>query len=154
MKITRSATFAAVVILALSLTLASSADAGKDKGHSKKSYTTESHATSTPPGWSRGKKTGWAGGQFPPGWSKWDDKKREKWVYDRDQAQSEISRICVRYEIDERKRNEISEAFDQAIVGGKVIADSKDRLVSAIKNSTSRKKIVADTFEAIHDILD
>jgi hypothetical protein len=158
MKIARVATLVVLALVAVSLTLESGAFAGKGKGkakgHDKKAYTTESQASSTPPGWSKGRKTGWGGGQFPPGWSKWDEKKKEKWVYDRDEAQSEIDRICVRYNIEEQKRNEISEAFDQAIVGGTVIADSKDKLVSALKNGTSRKKIVADTFEAIHDILD
>lgn len=141
-----------IVCSAMVCSLALEPVAFAKKGGSKKSY--EKHESGTPPGWSRGKKTGWAGGQFPPGWSKWDEKKKEKWVSDRDQAQYEINRITVRYNITEKKRNEISEAFDQAIVGGKVIADSKDKLVSALKNSTSRKKIVADTFEAIHDILD
>lgn len=141
-----------IVCTALLCSLALEPAAFAKKGGAKKSY--EKHESGTPPGWSRGKKTGWGGGKYPPGWSKWDEKKKQKWVYDRDEAQSEINGVCVRYRIDEQKRNQISEAFDQAIVGGMVIADSKDKLVSALKNGTSRKKIVADTFEAVHDILD
>jgi hypothetical protein len=154
MRTAKLATIVVVALIAIAFVFESAALAGKAKGHGKKAYKTESHATSSPPGWSKGKKTGWAGGKYPPGWSKWDEKKQDKWVSDRDEAQVEIRRVCVRYDIDEQKRNEISEAFDQAIVGGKAIFDSKNKLVSAIMNSGDRKKIVADTFEAIHDILD
>jgi hypothetical protein len=141
-----------IVCAAMVCSLALEPVAFAKKGGSKKSY--EKHESGTPPGWSKGKKTGWGGGKYPPGWSKWDEKKKQKWVSDRDEAQSEINIVCARYRIDEQKRNEISEAFDQAIVGGKVIYDAKDKLVTALKNGTSRKKIVADTFEAVHDILD
>ncbi len=150
MKTFKIVSLIACAVLVCSLALEHAAFA--KKGGAKKSY--QKSESGTPPGWSKGRKTGWGGGKYPPGWSKWDEKKKQKWVSNRDEAQVEINRICVRYRIDEKKRNEISEAFDQAIVGGKVIANSKDRLVSALKNGTSRKKIVADTFEAIHDILD
>ena len=121
------------------------------KGGGKGSY--KKAETGTPPGWSRGKKTGWAGGKYPPGWSKWDKKKKDKWVYDRDEAQSEINRVCIRYRIETPKRNQISEAFDEAIVGGKQIDEARKKLVGALMNTTDRKKIVADTFEAVSNIL-
>ncbi|MFA5812534.1 MAG: hypothetical protein WC956_09445, partial [bacterium] len=35
---------------------------------------TDTAAPGTPPGWSHGKKTGWHGSPYPPGWSKWDSK--------------------------------------------------------------------------------
>jgi len=157
MKTCRLATLVVMAIVTLSLTLESGAFAGKGnskaKGHDKKTYTADTHTSSTPPGWSRGRKTGWAGGKYPPGWSKWDEKKKDKWMYDRYEAQTEIERICVRYRIAEPKRNQISEAFDQAIVGGKIIDESRKKLISAIENSKDRKRIVADTFEAVSEIL-
>ncbi len=141
-----------IVCAALVLSLALEPAAFGKKGGSKGASYNKSEA-GTPPGWSRGRKTGWAGGKYPPGWSKWDEKKKDRWMYDRYLAQTEIERICVRYRIEEPKRNQIAEAFDQAIVGGKVIDDSRKKLISAIENTKDRKKIVADTFEAVSQIL-
>jgi hypothetical protein len=35
-----------------------------------------------PPGWGKGKKTGWGGHDVPPGWSKWKKKDKKKWEKD------------------------------------------------------------------------
>lgn len=144
-------TISVILCVALVCSLALESVTYAKKGGSKGSY--KKSESGTPPGWSRGKKTGWAGGKYPPGWSKWDGKKKEKWVYDRDEAQTEINRVCIRYRIEEPKRNQISEAFDEAIVGGMAIDGARRKLVSAIENKKDRKKIVADTFEAVSDLL-
>lgn len=121
---------------------------GYSKGNQKKT------AAETPPGWDKGKKTGWQGGKYPPGWSGWSKEKQKKWSSDRDEALTDIRRTCDRYRIRETKRNQISEAFDEAIAGGIAIDGARKKLVSALENTTDRKKILADTLEAVHDLLD
>lgn len=121
---------------------------GYNKGNSGKT------TGNTPPGWERGKKTGWQGGKYPPGWSKWNKKKQKKWSVDRDEAHVDIRRTCERYRIRETKRNQISEAFDEAIAGGLAIDGARKKLVSALQNKSNRKKILVDTLGAVHDLLD
>lgn len=107
----------------------------------------------TPPGWSRGKKTGWGGGAYPPGWSKWDKNRQIQWSSDRDRARGEIRIICDRYRISSAKRNEITNAFNQAIVGGLVINDATSRLTRALENEQSRRNIMIDTTQAVLELL-
>lgn len=128
---------------------------GVPPGQAKKQGTVSQSAdsTSTPPGWQHGKKTGWHGGKYPPGWSKWDKKKQTQWIGDRDHAIDEIDRISITYKIPSPKRNEISDAFGQAIAGGLIINDAKDKLVGALKNGDSRKSLMIDTTQAVLDLL-
>jgi hypothetical protein len=154
MKRWKLITLAICIAIAFVFAFGHSAFAGKGNGKSKQSHGSyQKTSDSVPPGWSKGKKTGWAGGKYPPGWSKWNDKQKDTWVYDRDHAQSEIDRICKQYRIQDRTRNKIAEAFDEAIVGGKAISDSSKKLIDAIENEKDRKKIVADTMETVADIL-
>lgn len=43
-------------------------------------------AKGIPPGWSRGRKVGWRGRNYPPGFDKWDKGKKEKWKKDKSEA--------------------------------------------------------------------
>lgn len=154
MKISKNILLATCMAVVLALAFGQTAFAGKGNDKSKKNQSSyQKTSGNTPHGWSRGKKTGWAGGKYPPGWSKWSDKQKNKWESDRNHAQYEISQVCVRYRLNDRTRNQIAEAFDEAIVGGKTIADSSKKLVDAIENEKDRKKIVADTMETVANIL-
>ncbi|MFH0799837.1 MAG: hypothetical protein V2A66_06610 [Pseudomonadota bacterium] len=128
---------------------------GVPPGQAKKQgmSTQSAAASSTPPGWQRGKKTGWHGGKNPPGWSKWDKGKQTKWMDDRDQALHEISNVSAQYRISSSKRNEIDSAFNEAIAGGLLIKDAKDKLVGALKDETSRKALMIDTAQSVLELL-
>lgn len=123
----------------------------KDEGAQARSE--EAASSSTPPGWSRGRKTGWGGGSYPPGWSKWDKKEQERWVSDRKDSEQEINDVLVRYEVQEFKRNEIIGAFDQAIVGGAAINESRKKLVDALKDGKARRGLMVDTTQQVLDLL-
>lgn len=121
------------------------------KGNHGTIYTSETK--STPPGWSKGKKTGWGGGKYPPGWSKWDEKKRAKWRYDRTEAVTEIRHVCVMHKVSDKKRNEITEAFDEAIAGGLVINDARRKLVNALNDKKRRRGLMIDTTQSVLELL-
>jgi hypothetical protein len=160
MKCSRIAMIAALVAALAVPSAAALAKSDKAKGGDNKakevkqssSHTTETTST-TPPGWSKGKKTGWAGGKYPPGWSKWDGKKRDRWVSDRDGAIHEIGDLCDVYKIPIQKKNEISAAFDEAIVGGLMIDDARKRLVSGLKDEDERRALMVDTTKSVLDLL-
>lgn len=164
-----------VAVASLLLSLQSNAWAKKDKdwvppGQAKKAAASQqpveyqvenqhkhSHgeeATSgTPPGWSHGKKTGWHGSPYPPGWSKWNDKKRKQWSSDREHSLDDIHGIAIKYGIPATKSDEISRAFSQAIAGGLMINDAKDKLVSALNNPDSRKRLMINTTQSVLELL-
>jgi len=142
-----------VCLLMFSATLAVAK--GVPPGQAKKQGTVvqSSDTASTPPGWHHGKKTGWHGGKYPPGWSKWDKQKQTIWIGDRDHAFDEINRVTIVYKIPSPKRNEIADAFSEAIAGGLIINDAKDKLVGALKNEDSRKALMIDTTQSVLDLL-
>ena len=115
--------------------------------------TTTSTTASTPPGWQHGKKTGWHGGKYPPGWSKWDKQKRSKWTGDRDHAIYEIRQVSVIYKIPTPKQNEITSAFNQAVAGGLIVNDAKNKLVNALRDENSRKGLMIDTSQSVLELL-
>jgi hypothetical protein len=106
-----------------------------------------------PPGWSHGKKTGWHGSPYPPGWSKWDKEKQHRWTGDRDAAHAEIDRLYERYRIPTPQRNEITDAFNQAIAGGLVINDAKNKLVGALEDEGARRNLMIDTTQSTLELL-
>lgn len=128
---------------------------GVPPGQAKKQGTAvqSSDTTSTPPGWQHGKKTGWHGGKYPPGWSKWDKQKQTIWIGDRDHSIDEINRVTILYKIPSPKRNEIADAFSQAIAGGLIINDAKDKLVHALNDEKSRKALMIDTTQSVLELL-
>lgn len=138
-----------VIAFMQSDTLAKSDKAKKAKHGT--TYTSETE--STPPGWSKGKKTGWGSGKYPPGWSKWDKKKRTKWSNDRDEAVTDIRHVCTTYSITQIKRNEITEAFSEAIAGGLIINDARKKLVTALKDKERRRELMIDTTQSVLELL-
>ncbi len=56
----------------------------KPPGLSKKED--EDWAKGIPPGWSRGRKVGWRGRNYPPGFDKWDKGKKERCKQDKSEA--------------------------------------------------------------------
>lgn len=152
-----SVAMAVACIFVFALPLEAKSDKSSKKQANKQVQTVQTQqtqsTTSTPPGWEHGKKTGWHGGKYPPGWTKWDKKKQDKWVYDRDHAYNEIYRVTTLYKIPDPKRNEITEAFGQAIAGGLVINDAKDKLVGALERPESRKALMIDTTQSVLDLL-
>ncbi len=142
-----------MVILAIVL-MQSDSFAKNDKAKKEQHGTTYTSETkSTPPGWSRGKKTGWGGEKYPPGWSKWDEKKRTKWRTDRTEAITEIRYVCVRHRVSDEKRNEITEAFGEAIAGGLVINDARKKLVNALNDKRRRRELMIDTTQSVLELL-
>ncbi len=125
-------------------------EAHEHKGHEHDAAVT---TTGTPPGWSHGKKTGWHGMPYPPGWAKWDKNKQNIWVTDRDRALDDIYVISTRYRIPQPKVNEITQAFGQAVAGGLIINDAKDKLVNALNNENSRKAMMIDTTQSVLELL-
>jgi hypothetical protein len=124
------------------------------KGHHEAYESHETQAPAgTPPGWSHGKKTGWHGSKYPPGWSKWDEGKRKQWTGDRYRADEEIRVISNKYKIPHEKQNEITGAFNEAIAGGLVVNDAKNRLVNALENEASRKSLMIDTTQSVLELL-
>ncbi|MBN1282349.1 MAG: hypothetical protein JXA24_01070 [Proteobacteria bacterium] len=133
-------------------------DKGYGKGHGKdKSGSVSAHsgqgAESTPPGWSRGKKTGWGDGKYPPGWSKWKEGRKAKWRGDRIAALDEIDSVCQRYRIREDRRSQIRQGFDEAIAGGLIIDDARKKLVSGLADSKQRKEFMVDTAQSVLEFL-
>ncbi len=125
----------------------------KERGKDVQTQSGEATSSSTPPGWSQGRKTGWRGGSYPPGWSKWDNKKQKRWIADRDDSQREINEVLVRYEVQEFKRKEIIGAFDQAIVGGAAINESRKKLIDALKDEKTRRGLMIDTTQQVLELL-
>lgn len=125
----------------------------KSEDKNKTNKTVESSEKSTPPGWSKGKKTGWHGSKYPPGWTKWDTNKQKKWTEERDGAADAVTETASRFNIPEAKQNEILNAFEQAIVGGVIINDAKDKLVEALQDENRRKNLLVDTSQRILELL-
>lgn len=130
---------------------------GKEKTHEvkKKDVTRGSQGTSSsrPHGWSQGKKKGWQGSSYPPGWTKWDKKKKDKWAVERNSSETEINTMLVRYKIEERKRHEILGAYDRAIVGGLAINEARKTMVDALKDGKTRRGLMIDTTQSVLDLL-
>lgn len=113
----------------------------------------EKTVSSTPYGWSQGRKTGWRGGSYPPGWSKWDKKKQEEWRTYRVRSIEDIDTVLVRYQFPERQSSQIIGAFDQAIAGGMAIDDARRRLISGLKDSTTRRGLMIDAGKQALELL-
>jgi hypothetical protein len=147
-----------LVVCAMVLSVSAIVDAkkgggnGKEKVH-KEQVKKENGSKTTPHGWSQGKKTGWQGSSYPPGWSKWDKKKQETWTADRNESEHEINTWLIRYKIEEAKRTEILSAYDQAIVGGLAINDARKTMVSALKDEKTRRGLMIDTTKSVLDLL-
>jgi hypothetical protein len=154
-----------LVALALTLSLAvpqaAIAKGGKGKGKSakvvkkKKAKVSQTRYTQskTPPGWNRGKKTGWRGGKYPPGWSKWNDKKQIKWSTDRETAHTYITRTLVSYNIPSTTQNQIRNSFDDAILGGLLVNEARKKLISGLKDPTQRKLFMLNATKNVLDYL-
>ena len=161
MRRTGKAMVVIIAVLSVCALAMSSLEAKSGKGKSKDKGTsmeTSSHGTSssqssTPPGWSKGRKTGWGDGKQPPGWSKWGEKKKNRWRSDRTGALTDIDGVCVRYRIEERKRNQISQAFDEAIAGGLLINEARKKLVAALQNADERRALMIDTTTSVLNLL-
>lgn len=131
---------------------------GMEKAHreqvkKKKAARKQKGAKTTPYGWSRGKKKGWQGSSYPPGWSKWGKKKKDKWSADRNSSEQDINERLIRYRVEERKRNEILRAYDQAIVGGLAINEARKTMVSALKDEKTRRGLMIDTTQSVLNLL-
>lgn len=152
-----SAVISFMVLLAFVFTPAYAKDSkshGKKKDVKEKEHVVvKSDEKSTPPGWSEGKKVGWHGSKYPPGWTKWEKNKKAKWIQDRDGAVIIISQTAASYKIPRAKQNEILSAFEEAVVGGVVINNAKDRLVSAMKDENQRKNMMLDTTQTVLELL-
>lgn len=153
-----------LIVCAMVLCVATIVDAkkggngqGKEKVEKvkKKDVTHESTATtsSRPHGWSQGKKKGWQGSSYPPGWTKWDKNKQERWTVERNSSEDEINETLINYHITEYKRTEILRAYDQAIVGGLAINDARKTMISAIKDEKTRRGLMIDTAQSVMDLL-
>lgn len=108
---------------------------------------------STPYGWSQGKKKGWQGSSYPPGWTKWDEKKKEKWSAERNESEDDINAKLISYNIDVTKRTEILKAYDQAIVGGLAINDASKTMITALRDAKTRRGLMIDTTQSVLDLL-
>lgn len=129
---------------------------GKEKTHNvkKKDVTQKSSSTSSRPhGWSQGKKKGWQGSSYPPGWTKWDKKKKDKWSAERNSSEDEINARLIRYQVDVTKRTEILKAYDQAILSGLAINDARKTMVDALKDGKTRRGLMIDTTQSVLDLL-
>lgn len=115
--------------------------------------TTTKGKKDTPPGWDQGKKTGWNGGSVPPGWQKWDEKTRTKWQNDRVAAANEILAAANTYRFPQTARSQILDGFSQAIVGGVMINDAKDKIIGAMKDDTQRKLLMLNSLQTTIQIL-
>jgi hypothetical protein len=126
-----------------------------DEAHGHKEHHHDASATTagTPPGWSHGKKTGWRGMPYPPGWSKWDKEKQERWETDRNRSLDEIHVIAVGYKIPTPEVDRITQAFGQAVAGGLVINDAQKKLVNALQDENERKKLLINTTQNTLELL-
>ena len=115
--------------------------------------TTTKGKKETPPGWDQGNKTGWQGGSVPPGWQKWDDKTRTKWQNDRVAATNEIMAVAANYKMPPTAQSQILNGFSQAIVGGILINDAKDKIIGAMKDDTQRKLLMLNSLQTTLQIL-
>lgn len=131
------------------------AGAQKSQKVKKKDVTqgTVSTSSSRPHGWSQGKKKGWQGSSYPPGWTKWDKKKKDKWTVERNSSEDEINTMLIRYNIDVTKRTEVLRAYDQAILGGLAINEARKTMVDALKDESTRRGLMIDTAKSVLDLL-
>ena len=106
-----------------------------------------------PYGWSRGRKTGWRGGSYPPGWSKWNGDKREEWKEDRVESVQRIDTYLVRYEFPERQSEQVVGSFDQAIAGGMAINEASRKIISGLKDGDMRRNLMIDAAQTSLDLL-
>jgi len=148
----------------MALTVAAIADAKKNVGNGRgktKTYkvkkkdvkgTSSRTSSSRPYGWSQGKKRGWQGSSYPPGWTKWEKKKRERWTTERDSSEDEINRVLINYHIEEYKRTEILRAYDQAVVGGLAVDQARRTMVRALKDEKTRRGLLIDTAKSVLDL--
>ncbi|MFA4973253.1 MAG: hypothetical protein WC683_11615 [bacterium] len=146
--------FALIMSFAASSALAKN-DKSKSKSKSEKSLSHGSAKSdsSTPPGWSKGQKTGWGEGKYPPGWSKWDDGKKTKWRSDRTLALDDIDGVCRKHGIGEEERSKIRQGFDEAIAGGLIIDDARKKLVSGLADEKQRRIFMVDTTQSVLEYL-
>lgn len=133
------------ISMGLILATTGAADTKHHKGYGK--------ATDTPPGWSRGEKTGWGGASYPPGWSKWNKEKQGKWIADRDEALTEIDGVLIRYRVEEKKNKEILGAFDETISKGREIDHTRKVLIEALKDKNTRRWLMVDTAQRTLELL-
>ncbi|MFH1654677.1 MAG: hypothetical protein ABIE74_11605 [Pseudomonadota bacterium] len=154
MKRRSAITILAVVLCILFLASDSFAKKG-EKGKPQKSNQSYSkqESTSTPPGWSKGKKTGWGNKGYPPGYSKWNKEKKSKWDKNRVEAHDDIDGYLVRYRFNVKQRDEIQEAFEEAIVGGILINDAKDKIVDAMQDPNKRKRLMINTMQTALELM-
>lgn len=109
--------------------------------------------SSTPPGWSRGRKVGWRGKDYPPGWSKWNEEERTEWMHERDEAVRIIDNEMHHYHFTTHQSYEVIGAFDNAVAGGMAINDARKKLISGIKDSSTRKNLMIDGAQTALELL-
>lgn len=114
---------------------------------------TPANKGSTPPGWDKGNKTGWQGGSVPPGWQNWDDKTRATWQAQRIAATNEIMTKALDYKFPTTAKSQMLDAFSQAILGGTMINDAKNKIISAMKDEDQRKLLMLNTMQTTLQII-
>jgi len=78
-----------------------------------------------PPGWSHGEKKGWGDAQMPPGlakstppgWEKWNHKKKKEWIKELEKAEGKI---------ESKKNNPTKERKREASLGKKLFLNQGD----------------------------
>ncbi len=142
--------------------IAKKGEQGMPPGQAKKHHTNFEHgqghhdahlASTTPPGWSHGKKTGWRGMPYPPGWSKWNSEQQTAWETNRNHALDEIAALANNYKIPTANVDAITQAFGQAVAGGIVINDARKKLVNALQDEGERKKLLINTSQNVLELL-
>lgn len=147
------------------------AQKSKGKGHQKKKgkkwippYLTEQEKAEwkdgVPPGWSKGKKTGWGGHDVPPGWSKWKKKDKKKWEKDlakaRKKARKWAEKRSRKYGWTKDREGREADSFyisvDRTARAGVPVEDVEGLVEKAIKRGMSAEDIGRLTRAVAHGV--
>ena len=102
-----------------------------------------------PPGWSKGKKTGWGDHDVPPGWSKWKKKDKKKWEKDlakaRKRARKWAEKRSRKYGWSKDREESEADSFyisvDRTARAGVPVEDVEGLVERAIKRDMSAEDI-------------
>lgn len=113
-------------------------DADKGEGNGK------SHAEkSTPPGWDKGKKTGWRD-EYPPGWDKKSNEEKAKWNTDLESARQDVAKACEEKKMKDEEKTQMQEALERIARKGKAIETAKEETVGAIQKAKSAFEVLKE----------